>query len=63
MASVIEEDLGTILVKKKLQWRCADETGGGVQWGLGTPRGAAAVTQAAEQGCSWATTDGATPEC
>lgn len=34
-----------------------------MQWGLGTPRGAAAVTQAAEQGCSWATTDGATPEC
>lgn len=62
MASVIEEDLGTILVKNSsgdVQRRQEEGCSGG--WG--TPRGAAAVTQAAEQGCSWATTDGATPEC
>ena len=38
MASVIEEESGDNFGTKPL-WRCAEETGGEVQWGLGNPEG------------------------
>lgn len=62
MASVIEDDLGKILVRNSrgdVQRRQEEGCSGG--WGA--PPRAAAETQAAEQGCGWATADGATPEC
>lgn len=62
MASVIEDDLGTILVQNSrgdVQRRQEEGCSGGWR----APPRAAAATQAAEQGCGWATADGATPEC